>query len=476
MTVRSGLHERAFQHLRAQLFEGKLTPGQTILASDMAASMSMSLTPVREAIQRLIGHGSLEAMPNGNARVRLFSEAQIDEWWLIRTLLESLATARAAERAGQAPLADLLAINTAAKEQLDAGNVLEFARLNRNFHFSLYALAGSNVLSEIIENLWEKAGPYIVMAIPAYVQAYASGKPKHLLDPHDEVYDALLCGDGTAAAVALRRDIGMTVKWGNVPAAIKIQAVVREVRAIRPDFRLVGLTSSELENAASRPDEFQRSHAVTRSASRVERRQSEQSKARKAIREALICGQYMPGEHLTVRQLSEGLNLGVVPVREALREIGSIGPLEKLENGRLRVRLFSGADGRDILEIQALLEAIAAASAATLLKQSMLDRLKQLNEKTEKAMSAGEVSKTRLLVHAFVETICKTANLEILFEVLEHVWVMAGPIMVHYWRQVDLDAVLKWQRAMVVALADGDALGAARVIASRDKASGTFYA
>ena len=204
------------------------------------------------------------------------------------------------------------------------------------------------------------------------------------------------------------------------------------------------------------------------SLSRTERRVTAQSKACRAIRDALIAGRFMPGEHITVRSLCEHLGLGAMPVREALREVASEGPLEKLENGRLRVRLFSEADRRDLLELRALLEAIAAGSAVQSARPSLVEKLVMLRDKMAKALIAGDSLRVRQASHAFVEVLCKGASLDLLTEVLGHVWLLTGPSVALFRHEMGPDLLVAWQEAVIAAMRKGEVQTVMRLVAARD--------
>lgn len=467
---RSAVHERAYSLLRARLIDGQLTPGQTILAGEMAASMSLSLTPVREAIQRLIGEGALEPLPNGNVRVRIFSEKQLDEWWVIRTLLESLAIARAAERADKSRLQEIAAVNRAANAALDAEDVIEFGRLNRAFHFQCYDLAGSPILSDLIAGLWEKAGPYIVMAIPAYIRAHVSGQDRPLMAPHEEILSALDDGDGARAMIALRRDIGMTAKWKTDAVARLMQEAVAKLGAVAGPGRLISIGLLGGDEVDGRPDVFQRSasRSATIPAPR-QRRRTAQTKACLAIRQALIAGRFLPGEHITVRTLCDETGLGAMPVREALREVTSEGVLEKLENGRLRVRILSESDRRDLQDLRLLLEAVAAAAAVQSARPGILARVSRIRERMGAAVIAGDAAELRSQRHAFMEALCEGSGLDVLCEVLGRLWLLSGPSDALQAREAQPERLLDRVDAVLASLKLGDMSAALRAFAEREE-------
>ena len=52
-------HEQVYQRLRAQILFGELAPGQAVTIQGLVEALDSGMTPVREAIRRLISDGAL---------------------------------------------------------------------------------------------------------------------------------------------------------------------------------------------------------------------------------------------------------------------------------------------------------------------------------------------------------------------------------------------------------------------------------
>ena len=61
------LHEATFQTLKALLVEGKIAPGSKLNERELAESLHVSRTPIREAIRRLAADGLVELIANRGA-------------------------------------------------------------------------------------------------------------------------------------------------------------------------------------------------------------------------------------------------------------------------------------------------------------------------------------------------------------------------------------------------------------------------
>ena len=69
--------ERAYRSLRTDLLSGLFAPGSRIEAQPRADRHGTSVTPVREAMHRLVGEGLLEAEPHGGFRMPTIREAEL---------------------------------------------------------------------------------------------------------------------------------------------------------------------------------------------------------------------------------------------------------------------------------------------------------------------------------------------------------------------------------------------------------------
>ena len=82
MTQGGGTSEAVYARLKAALVEGTIDSHARLDIAQLAESLGVSPTPVREAAMRLLGEGLLESHPRGGMRSLLVSEVRL------RALLE----------------------------------------------------------------------------------------------------------------------------------------------------------------------------------------------------------------------------------------------------------------------------------------------------------------------------------------------------------------------------------------------------
>lgn len=167
----TSLRQQVYASLREALTMGRFAPGQKVTFRYVAGVLGVSLTPVREALRRLVAEGAFEMNPNRSVRVPLMTRDKVLELRDIRIELEGLASAKAATAATRGQIAD---IRRAAREIMVArtrGDSATDRQKVREFHFAVYAAAGQPTLLRLIESLWLQTGPYMNLLYPGFISS-----------------------------------------------------------------------------------------------------------------------------------------------------------------------------------------------------------------------------------------------------------------------------------------------------------------
>jgi DNA-binding GntR family transcriptional regulator len=110
MTAAETLADQAYDHLRTAIGTGDLVPGEKLTERGMAQRLSISPTPVREALRRLELDGLIERVGPRTVLVAAIREAAIDDLAEVEVGLRGLVARFAARHAGAAQLDTLDAI------------------------------------------------------------------------------------------------------------------------------------------------------------------------------------------------------------------------------------------------------------------------------------------------------------------------------------------------------------------------------
>lgn len=149
---------RATLGLRQMILRGEFWPGQRIAEIPLSAKLGVSRTPLRLAFERLEHEGLLRALPRSGFTANEFSLTDIWDAIETRGVLEGAAARLAAERLRHPSQLDALRKLNRAMEQISEINLDSFTQyldFNYAFHLGIVDLAGSQMLSRAIEQVYK---------------------------------------------------------------------------------------------------------------------------------------------------------------------------------------------------------------------------------------------------------------------------------------------------------------------------------
>ncbi|WP_299901055.1 GntR family transcriptional regulator [uncultured Ruegeria sp.] len=193
-------HEQVYQKLRSQILFGELVPGQPVTIQGLTDSLGVGMTPVREAIRRLISDGALVFQGNRRVSVPLLSPGDIQEMIFARTAIESELSRRATSNLQTEDIDHLERLDMHLDRMIADGDVGGYLRLNQAFHETLYSHANAPILSDLAERLWLRFGPSLRVVCGRF-------GTQSLPDRHKDIISALRNGDAEKAAKATTQDI-----------------------------------------------------------------------------------------------------------------------------------------------------------------------------------------------------------------------------------------------------------------------------
>ena len=193
-------HDRLYRSLRMQVMHGELAPGQALTLRGLAEVYGVSMTPVREALRRLVAEGALMLSSSGRVATPELSNERIEELAALRALIETELASRALPRAHIALIDRMQAINMANAEAAAKQDAVAYIRTNLEFHRTLYLRAQTPAMLAICETVWLQLGP-TMRAL------YARLRRKEAPPYHRMILAALKAGDEPGLRLAVRTDV-----------------------------------------------------------------------------------------------------------------------------------------------------------------------------------------------------------------------------------------------------------------------------
>jgi DNA-binding GntR family transcriptional regulator len=199
-----GAVELVYTVIRQGILDGTYEQGARLGEVELATSLEVSRTPVREALRRLLSDGLIESIPNHGSRVRRWDPTQLIEVFSVRALLEANSAALAAARVTDddvAAMAKLCKQMESAARPGPRRDLEKVAALDGKFHEMIHVASGNSLLPHLIRGL---------VQIPVVMRAAMDHTPKRLIQSmrqHQEILGALRTGDAAWAEAAMRSHV-----------------------------------------------------------------------------------------------------------------------------------------------------------------------------------------------------------------------------------------------------------------------------
>ncbi len=186
---RPSLRDQALAVIRQQLVAGEIRPGEIYSASAMASRLGTSNAPVREAMLTLVNQGVMEVVPNRGFRVTPLTDADLDEVYQLRLMLEVPALEELARRGDSAVVEPLRVHAEACTQAAGDGDLTKFLETDRDFHLGLLELLGNRRLVGLVELLRDQTRLYGLQKLSV------EGRLVSASHEHFGLLDAVLAGD-----------------------------------------------------------------------------------------------------------------------------------------------------------------------------------------------------------------------------------------------------------------------------------------
>ncbi|MDV7142253.1 GntR family transcriptional regulator [Tropicimonas sp. TH_r6] len=193
-------HDRLYRTMRTRIMHGEVLPGQALTLRGMGKEFGLSMTPVREALRRLVAEGALTMSSSGRVSTPELTNERIEELAALRALLEPELASRALPRAHMALIERLQTINHTIGKVNSSGDAPAYIRTNLEFHRTLYLRAQAPAMLAMAETVWLQLGPTMGML---YDRLRRQEAPYH----HKLIIAALKAGDEPSLKLAVRSDV-----------------------------------------------------------------------------------------------------------------------------------------------------------------------------------------------------------------------------------------------------------------------------
>ena len=138
------------------------------------------------------------------------------------------------------------------------------------------------------------------------------------------------------------------------------------------------------------------------------------------LRQAIITGEFAPGERLMEISLANRLGVSRTPVREAIRKLELEGLVIMIPRKGAQVARITEKNLRDVIEIRTVLEEFAAVLACERIDQSGLHDLRQAHEDLIRSVENGDILDIVDKDETFHDTIFRATNNDRLISIINN--------------------------------------------------------
>jgi DNA-binding GntR family transcriptional regulator len=175
--------------LRERISAGEMEPGARIVELEIARELSVSRSPIREALLKLSEEGLVQILPYRGAVVATLRREQIRELLEFRLALERFALERLVARRDRTAIDMLKGHVVAIADALAARNFRGAVDADLQTHRAIVTLSGNHLLAQAYDGLLNRIRMYIRITSAHYERV------EDLADEHVALLDAVERGD-----------------------------------------------------------------------------------------------------------------------------------------------------------------------------------------------------------------------------------------------------------------------------------------
>jgi DNA-binding GntR family transcriptional regulator len=189
---RAALHHQVTHRLRQMLVENLIAPGAKLNERTLCEALSISRTPLREAIKALAAEGLVELLPNRGAVAVALSESDVRDTFEVMAGLEGQSGMLAAQRITDTELTEIRALHLEMMAAHVRRDLSTYYRLNAAIHRAINAAAKNPVLSSTYDQVNAR------LQALRFRSNQDEDKWNKAMDEHTQMIDALQARDGLA--------------------------------------------------------------------------------------------------------------------------------------------------------------------------------------------------------------------------------------------------------------------------------------
>ncbi|MBT4938306.1 MAG: GntR family transcriptional regulator [Rhodospirillaceae bacterium] len=197
---------------------------------------------------------------------------------------------------------------------------------------------------------------------------------------------------------------------------------------------------------------------------------------------AVIMGEFRPGDTLTIRELASMYGTSAQPVREAVNRLAAGRALTIIANRSIKVPELSLDSVKNLSSTRTLIEGEAAAQAALIANDDEKFEIETFNRELMDSFRERNINQIIRANYDFHFAIYRVAHNEILFCIIESLWLQSGPSAAFLyssdnWASDRMEtSTIEYHNQILAAIKSQDSEGARQAITSDIESAAAVYA
>jgi DNA-binding GntR family transcriptional regulator len=192
---------QAYNIIKEFIFENKIHPSERLYLESLSKRLKISLTPLREALNRLVQEGYVAHNSHRGYILKVITTDEVEKLYEFCEALQTYAVERAVYNVAPSDLADLKENLLRYKKIIEESYSRERFLINNEFHLKITRLGGNEFIVESLERILEK------LVLKWKLENIAHGRGPAAYDEHMAIYTSLERRDAGSAITNMRNHI-----------------------------------------------------------------------------------------------------------------------------------------------------------------------------------------------------------------------------------------------------------------------------
>ena len=188
------LSEQAYAIIKDEIITNQIKPGDLLTEEQLSERLSISRTPIREAIRKLELEGLVTMIPRRGAEVAQITEKSMNDVLEVRRAMDALCVELACDRITPEELQDLKKACDTFEAAVKTDDIKQIAQADVALHDIIVQATGNQRLIQLVNNLSEQMYRYRFEYIKDFSQH------ERLVEEHKVIYESIVKKDKETAS------------------------------------------------------------------------------------------------------------------------------------------------------------------------------------------------------------------------------------------------------------------------------------